>query len=484
MSEMLYRRLEGMGRPAVTVVGDLMLDTYVWGEVSRVSPEGPIPVLHATEREHRPGGAAGVATMLSALGARVECVGAVADDRSGEDLRARLEDYDVDTSGIVTCTDRPTTVKTRYMGYVQSAGRSLQQMVRVDEEDCGALNEDDGEAIREAVAAADADFIVVQDMAKGLLNDALLQCLISDAREQGRRVLIDPRRGEDYSAYRGADYVLPNRRETEMATGIKPEGEEACRRAAERLLEDLSLEAALVTLDREGVFYAASDGIRRHVNTRAREVTDVTGAGDMVAAALGLALADGADLHCAVELANAAAGLEVGCQGAVPITRSRLLEELEARSDPAALKIKGRDEIGELMDEARAEGRRIVFTNGCFDLLHLGHVELIRYARAQGDLLVVGINDDESARRLKGPGRPVNTEDVRSRVLAALSDVDYVVPFPETSVLPLIKDVRPDVLVKGGDYTKEGVVGHDFVTGRGGEVKLAPEVDGFSTTQI
>jgi len=422
--------------------------------------------------------------MLSALGARVECVGGIADDRAGSDLLGKLDDHDIDTSGIVTCSNRPTTVKTRYMGYVQSAGRSMQQMVRVDEEDCGPLTDEDGRAVLEAVAAADGDFLVVQDMAKGLLNEELLQRLISDARQRGRTVLIDPRRSTDYSAYRGADYVLPNRRETEMATGIRPEGKDACRRAAERLLEDLSLEAALVTLDRDGVFYAGRDGARKHVSTRAREVTDVTGAGDMMAAALGLALADGADLHDAVELANAAAGLEVASQGAVPITRSRLLQELKARSDPAALKIKDRGEIEEIMEQARAEGHRIAFTNGCFDLLHLGHVELIRHARAQGDLLVVGMNDDESARRLKGPGRPVNTEDVRARVLAALGDVDYIVPFPETSVLPLIKDVRPDVLVKGGDYTKEGVVGHDFVTSRGGEVKLAPEVDGFSTTQI
>jgi len=482
--EQLCEFLERAGRPRVCVIGDVMLDTYVWGEVSRISPEGPIPVLRVQKRERRPGGAAGVAAMLSALGARVLCAGAIGDDEAGRRLKDQLAELGIDASGLVTCSDRPTTVKTRYMGFVQSAGRSLQQIVRVDEERCAPLSQRQAAAVLASVRACDAEFMIVQDMAKGLFTPELLKDIISLARDRGMPVLVDPERGEQYARYAGANFILPNRYEAQRATGIQLDCEEAYRRAALKLLRELGLDAAIIKLDREGIFFATSAGLEKHVPTEAREVADVTGAGDMVGAAIGFSLAAGADLPLAVHLANAAAGMEVARRGAATISRAELLEELTARADPAARKLKSRDELRRIVQQKRSQGQKIVFTNGCFDLLHLGHVELVRYARSQGDLLIVGVNTDRSARELKGAGRPINTQQVRTRMLAALSDVDYVVLFDEVSVLPLIREIRPDVLVKGGDYGKEGVVGREFVESYGGQVKLAPKVEGLSTTEL
>jgi D-beta-D-heptose 7-phosphate kinase/D-beta-D-heptose 1-phosphate adenosyltransferase len=269
-----------------------------------------------------------------------------------------------------------------------------------------------------------------------------------------------------------------------MATGISLRDEDDCRRAAHVLLDRLGLEGVVIKLDRDGIYFATADGQDRHMTTRARDVADITGAGDMVTAAFAFARACGAGYATAVELANFAAGLEVSHHGVTPISRRRLAEALRAETEPTARKIKARDEIETLGQELRAAGNRIAFTNGCFDLLHYGHVQLLQYARRQGDVLIVGLNSDASARRLKGPGRPINSEDVRSRILASIADVDYVVLFDEESVLPLIEQVRPDVLVKGGDYTVEGVVGREFVQSYGGQVKLAPVAEGVSTTEL
>lgn len=480
----LCQFVEGAGHPRVSVVGDVMLDTYVWGEVSRISPEGPIPVVHVHRKEHRPGGAAGVATMLAALGAQVRCVGAVGDDPAGERLAGQLQEVGVDTSGLITCRDRPTIVKTRCMGCVQTAGRSMQQIVRVDEEDVRSLPDEAAERVIARATAGEDDFLVVEDMSKGLFAPDTVRRIIQWAASQDRLPLVDPGKGDDYGHYRGAGYIVPNRAEAERATGVKLDCEDAYRRAAGILLDELDLQAAIITLDRDGIFYATSGGEQQHVPTRTLEVADVTGAGDIVAAALGFGLAAGSGLSGAVRLANVAAGMEVSRRGATAIGRDELLAELRAHADPASRKIKSREEIKRIVREARSRGQTVAFTNGCFDLLHLGHVELVRHASRQGDLLVVGTNTDRSTRELKGPGRPINTQDVRTRIVAALSDVDYVVLFDEASVLPLIKDIRPDVLVKGGDYGKEGVVGREFVESYGGEVRLAPKVEGLSTTEL
>jgi len=487
MLEGVYGFLKSAGQPRICVIGDMMLDVYVWGDVARISPEGPIPVLRVQRREHRPGGAGSVAAMLSSLGAQVLPVGLIGADAPASLLEEAFRDAGIPVSGLLRCAGRATTTKTRYLGYVQSAGRALQQIVRVDEEvtDCLRLQERAGvhQAARKGIA--EAQLLVIQDMGKGLLDAELIPELIREACSQGKPVVVDPERTEDYAPYAGATCVLPNRLEAELATGLPMKAAEDYPRAARLLLEKLSLEAVVIKLDREGIYYAtAQAGDGRHVTTQAHEVADVTGAGDMVTAAFAFARAQGADYETAVSLANFAAGLEVGFHGATPISRSQLLEAIRSELEPTSRKIIPRGEVGALLERLRGAGRRIAFTNGCFDLLHLGHVQLLAYARSQGDVLIVGLNSDASARKLKGLGRPINSEQVRSRVLAAIGDVDYVVLFDEESVLPLIEQIRPDVLVKGGDYTVEGVVGHEFVLSYGGQVKLAPRVNGLSTTEL
>lgn len=484
MLEGLYQFLEKAGRPRVCVVGDVMLDTYVWGDVSRISPEGPIPVLRVERREHRPGGAGSVAAMLQSLEAEALPVGLVGSDDAGELLEEEFARSGMDTAGLVRSPSRPTITKTRYLGYVQSAGRALQQIVRVDEEVTTPLAPQEAAEVRNAAGKAIslADVLILQDMGKGLLDADLIRDLMREAR--GKPVIVDPERAEDYGPYAGATCILPNRFEAELATGLSMHGEDDYGRAARRLLQTLSLEGVVIKLDREGIYFATAAGEARHIMAQARDVADVTGAGDMVTAAFAFARAAGADYATAAGLANFAAGLEVGQHGAAPLPRRRILEALRAEAEPTARKIVARQEVGALAEALRRAGKRVAFTNGCFDLLHLGHVQLLGYSRAQGDVLIVGLNSDVSARKLKGPGRPINSEQVRSRVLASIGDVDYVVLFDEESVLPLVKQVRPDVLIKGGDYTVDGVVGHEFVQSYGGQVKLAPRVEGFSTTEL
>ncbi len=486
MLDAARRLLASAGEPRVCVIGDVMLDTYVWGDVSRISQEGPIPVLRVQRREHRPGGAGVVAAMLNALGCRVQLLGITGSDPAAQTLQDDLAQAGIDGSRLVRSEERPTTMKTRYLGYVQSAGRALQQLLRVDEEKTHAMSPAEAAAVRDAAVdgIAASDVVVLQDMGKGLFDDGLLREVIARAAGLGKPVVVDPERTDSYAAYAGATCLLPNRFEAEKATEIALHTEESYSEAARKLLDELDLECVVIKLDREGMFFATVDGASKHIVTEAREVADVTGAGDMVAAAMSLALAGGADYETAAVLANFAGGLEVGHLGATPVPRSELARAMEQEADPTAHKMKTRPQIEQLAADLRRTGKRVAFTNGCFDLLHLGHVQLIRFARRHGDVLVVGLNSDDSARRLKGPGRPVNSEDVRSRVLAALADVDYVVLFDEESVLPLLRQVRPDVLVKGGDYTREGVVGYEFVESYGGEIMLAPEIAGLSTTEL
>ena len=486
MEEELVRFLQRLGRPRICVVGDVMLDTYVWGQVSGVSPEGPIPVLQVDRREHRPGGAASVAAMLCALGAEVSCVGVVGEDDAARELRRELQARGADTSGLVSCLGRPTTLKTRYVGYVQSAGRALQQILRVDEESASPIRPRERKEVLARVGKLSrrADVILVQDMAKGLLQRETLKNIISSTTLQGKAVLVDPEGGDDYSGYKGATCLLPNRSEAETATGVKLNREESYSKAAEKLLKDLSLKSVVIKLDREGIFYATADGEQKHITTHARDVADVAGAGDMVAAVVAMGIAGGMTLGQAAELANLAAGVEVSRQGAAAISRTELVEELRSRTDPVLHKIKTREQLLQTLSERRKRGEKVAFTNGVFDLLHLGHMSLIRHARAQADCLVVAVNSDRSAQELKGPGRPINAEQERARMLAALADVDYVVIFGEVSVRSLVELVRPEVLVKGGDYDRTDVVGHEFVESYGGTVELAPEVEGLSTSEL
>ncbi|MDP6438770.1 MAG: PfkB family carbohydrate kinase [Candidatus Brocadiia bacterium] len=486
MYEELHEFLEQLGRPRVCVIGDVVLAGYFWGPVARISPEGPIPVLRVDREDHKPGGAAGVAAMLAALGAEVTCAGVVGEDEAATCLREQLEAAGARAAGLVTCPDRTTTCRTRYLGWVQSAGRAVQQMLRVDDEPTGPIGPDLSRAVFEAAEPLidRAEAVVAVDMGLGLFDAALLRRVIERAAARGVPVIVDPEAPRECAPYGRADCLLLNRAEAEALTGIELRGAADYARAGRALIADGALHSVAVKLDRDGIYFATAEGEEDLAPAHVREVADVTGAGDMVAAAFTLALAAGATLRRAAELANFAGGVEVTRHGAAVVSRAEMLTEIRVEADPALRKVESLDELLSILETRRARGEKVAFTNGCFDLLHVGHLQLIRFARAQADMLVVGINSDASARELKGPGRPVNGEGARARMLAGLADVDYVVVFGTKSVLPLVERVRPDVLVKGGDYGKKGVVGCELVESYGGRVELAPEVEGLSTSDI
>ena len=475
----LLRILDELGKPSLLIVGDLILDRYVTGDVGRISPEAPIPVLAAKHTTLRLGGAGNVAANLRSMGAEVDVLGVVGRDDRGGTLLDLLGGIGVGTDGILRSSDRPTTQKTRLVSGVQ-------QILRVDWEESRPLT---AEAASRIVADIDARVaragaVVLSDYGKGALTSEVLAAVIEAARAAGVPVLVDPK-GADYSRYRGATLVTPNKREAEEALGRSIGSFDELPAAASELMALASLDAAIITLGADGIYYRCSEargGEQGRVPAMARAVFDVTGAGDTVIAHLALALAAGRRLEEAVHLANHAASVVVGRRGAVSLTREELRVELGARGNSGAVLTP--DELPAQLAEWRSAGKRIVFTNGCFDLLHAGHVAYLRAARARGDVLLVGLNDDDSVRRLKGEGRPINPLQDRMVVLAALEMVDAVVPFPEDTPARIVEQVTPDVLVKGQDWEDKGVVGREWVESHGGEVFLAPLLDGRSTTAI
>lgn len=494
----LLAAFERLGHPRVLVLGDLILDRYTFGDAERVSQEAPVILLRADQREARLGGAANVCNMLRGLDAKVTCAGVVGHDRDGELVRQLLDQAGVDDGPLLDDPSRPTTVKERFIGRAQ--GRHPHQILRVDNE------------VRDPIAAglkrelldrlldrlASFDVILISDYAKGVCTPELLAQLIRAARQANVPLLVDPIRSHDYSRYRGATSMTPNRLEAEMATGVHIVTAADAFHAAGKLREQLQLDLGIITLDRDGMALVDRDGAASIYPTRPRAVYDITGAGDMALAMIGVALAAKLEPPLALQLANVAAGLEVEKIGVAVIPsaeiRQRLIEESRAAdrtgrsagSIPQAetAKICGLDEMERIAAEHRSAGRKVVFTNGCFDLLHVGHVSYLAEARALGDMLIVGLNSDASVRRIKGPARPVIGERDRATLLAALSAVDYVVIFDEATPHNLLHRVRPDVLVKGGTYTPDEVVGHEVVRAYGGQVCVVGLVAGVSTTKI
>jgi len=485
MSKRLATLIENIGSPRVLAMGDLVLDRYVWGDVSRISPEGPIPVLNVTMEEARPGGAGNVAGNLARLDAAVSICAVVGEDGPGATLRNQLGELGADTAGIVRCADRPTAVKTRYMGFVQSARRAVQHILRVDRERTGAISAETEDRViawlAEAVAGHDA--MVVSDYDKGLLTERILSRAYELAAEHGVPTVTDPKIARPYSVYHGTAVLTPNRYETEVATGIAPRDPESLKAAAAALRDMTKARNVVITLDRDGMYVAGEDEAGLMLPARTREVYDVNGAGDMVVSVIALMLASGADIRAAATTANVAAGIEVSKLGAAPVSRSEIVADLLSETGVAP-KLKTAEAAAELAAEARRRNRKVVWTNGCFDILHVGHYEYLKFARQQGDMLIVGLNTDDSVRRLKGPDRPITGQDERARILGALDVVDCVVIFDDDTPLRLIETIKPDVLVKGADYTRDTVVGADFVESHGGRVALAPVVEGVSTTDI
>lgn len=472
----LARAVHGFGDARVLVLGDVMLDRYVSGNASRLSPEAPIPVLRPTARRATLGGAANVALNVATLGGQVALVGVVGDDPDGAELTRLLASSGV-VPHIVVVPGRLTTAKTRFM-----VGHH--QLLRLDEETTAPI--DDTTAARVLQQFADAlqrsDVVVLSDYAKGVLSDAVLGGVLAQAQASGRMVIADPKRG-DFTAYRGASVLTPNELEVRQATRIEAADDMEADRAGRRALDDSGCEAVLVTRSAKGLTLVRRDRPALHLPARAREVADVSGAGDTLVAALAVALGAGAELPAAAALANVTAGISVGKPGTATVSREELLGVLHLEDLVATdRKIATREEAAQRAAAWRAQGLRVGFANGCFDLIHPGHVRLLTEARARCDRLVVALNTDTSVQRLKGPTRPLQSETARAIVMASLAPVDMVVLFAEDTPVELIEALRPDVLVKGADYSIDQVVGADLVQGWGGSVLLVELEAGHSTT--
>jgi D-beta-D-heptose 7-phosphate kinase/D-beta-D-heptose 1-phosphate adenosyltransferase len=484
MATRLIELVEKLPHARVVLVGDFMLDKYIFGSTSRVSPEAPIPVLRYQREEFRLGGAGFVMAALGALGARVTCVGVIGMDPAGVELKQHLIEAGANVDGLVAAPDRPTVAKTRLLG--SSEDRSPQQMIRLDIEQTQPVSG----AIADQIVAcassaiANADILCLEDYDKGVLPPAVCTKLIELARAKGIPIFVDPARLNDYSKYAGATVLKLNRPEAERASGLTVKSAEDYAPVAEKLLAELSLEAIIMTVNEKGSFLATSDGESQLLSSRPRQVADATGAGDTVLATLCMARAAGATWADAVAIGNVAAGLEVERLGCVPITAAEIIHDLMIEHHEQDGKERTLAMLLPELQRLRATGRKIVFTNGCFDLIHLGHVKYFQFAKSQGDILVVGVNTDASIRRLKGPKRPVVNELDRVGVLEELESIDYLIRFDEDTPENLIRTIQPDVLVKGQDYSKAQVVGADFVESCGGKVALAPLVDGRSTSSV
>src|SRR5215469_1319170 len=467
----------GFSRLKVLVVGDIMLDRYIHGEVERISPEAPVPVIRHAQRYERAGGAANVAMNLAGLGCKAVLAGFWGDDTEQGELATILERAGIDTVGVVS-SSRPTISKTRIVG-------RMQQLLRLDIESQEAPPQVEADRLRERATelVSKVNAVILSDYAKGALTGELCESVIRAARAVGVPVLVDPKT-KDFSKYNGATTVCPNLGELSAATGVPAHETEALLDAAQTLLAEHDFEYLTVTMSEKGITLLQRDG-RYHSPARAREVFDVSGAGDTVIATLAASLAGGLKVETAVEVANLAAGIVVGKIGTVPIAQHELIAALTPSTGlTAGEKILDLERVKRRVAEWRASGETIVFTNGCFDLLHVGHLKLLEDCRRFGTKLVLGLNTDASVCRLKGPTRPIVGERERARVMAALAAVDAVVLFEEDTPLELIRALRPNVLVKGGDDTIETVVGHEEVIASGGRVEIVPKVEGFSATNI
>lgn len=468
------RRFAGL---PLLVVGDAMLDRYIYGEVERISPEGPVPVFRVLRESAMLGGAGNVVRNLAALEARPRFVSVVGDDQAGQSLLGLLADEPAVVADVAIEAGRQTTIKTRYVA-------AHQQMLRADQETVAPPQPATIDRMLDAALAVipQCAAIVLSDYGKGVLTPDMTARLIEAARAAGRPVVVDPK-GADYRRYRGATVITPNRRELAEATRLPTGTGEEIVAAARHLLDLTETAAVLVTRSQEGMTLVTPGGVE-HIPAEAREVFDVSGAGDTVTAMLALALAAGAGFGDAARLANAAAGIVVGKAGTATV-RLAEVEDALRRADLRAggHKLVDAETAARLAQAWRAEGLRVGFTNGCFDLLHPGHVSLLAQARAECDRLIVGLNSDASVRRLKGEGRPVQNEFARAIVLSSLATVDLVVIFEEDTPMRLLQAVRPDLLMKGADYTVETVVGAEFVQSYGGSVRLADLAEGYSTTR-
>ena len=473
----LANQLDRLSHARVLVLGDVMLDRYLYGTVDRVSPEAPIPVVRIEREEAMLGGAGNVVRNVTALGAGATLVAVIGDDGAGGEIAALLGAEQGAASRLLTVPGRPTTIKVRYV----AAG---QQLFRADHETVEPISGDTAERLLAAFdqCLPEHDVVVLSDYAKGVLTEAVLSEVIKRARAASKAVVADPK-GRDWERYGGVSLITPNRAELAAATGLRCESDEEIAAAARQVIERHGIDGVLVTLSERGMALI-SGGEAARLDAEAREVYDVSGAGDSVVGALASALAADLPLAAAAQLANLAGGIVVGKLGTAVVHRAELAGALHARDMRGVeAKICTLEMALERVRYWRHRNQRVGFTNGCFDLIHPGHVSLLSQAKGACDRLIVGLNSDESVRRLKGERRPVEAETARSVVLASLEQVDLVVIFAEDTPLDLIRALRPDVLVKGADYHLDEVVGADLVQSYGGEVLLAELAPGHSTTE-
>jgi len=466
----------------VLCIGDLMLDEFVYGEVSRISPEAPAPVIAVQRSETNIGGAGNVARNIAALGARCIFVGLVGNDAAGAELRATLMREAGIESVLVTDPSRPTTRKVRFVSEHFST-----HMLRADWERAAPAAPEIEQKLIDTILPllVRADVVLLSDYAKGVLTARVIRNVIDAARKRGTRVIVDPK-SANFAIYRGATLLTPNRKEFSEATRSRAETVQEIASAAQDAIQLADCEAILVTQSERGMTLVPRQGEPVHVPAYPVKVRDVSGAGDTVAAVLAASFAAGAEWEDALRMASAAAAVAVSKQGTASVDvaelRRKILPHATLAAEEKILATEG--DLKARLADWREEGLRIGFTNGCFDILHPGHVKVLTAARAACDRLVVGLNSDASVRRLKGENRPVQDERARAEVLAALEAVDLVAIFAEDTPIRLIEQVRPSVLVKGGDYTREQVVGHEIVEAAGGEVMLVDILKGFSTTAL
>ncbi|MDF1874420.1 D-glycero-beta-D-manno-heptose-7-phosphate kinase [Sulfurimonas sp. SAG-AH-194-I05] len=456
----------------ILVLGDLMIDHYLWGSCERISPEAPVAIVDIANETTVLGGAGNVINNLNALGAKVSVSSVIGDDSNGVELLNMLKSIHIDTSNIFIQKNRKTSKKSRIIA-------SSQQVIRYDRESKDTI---EYESVAKILASliksiTQYDVIILSDYGKGVLRDTLCQSVITLANKNNVKVLVDPK-GSNFAKYKGAYLLTPNKKEAVLATGIDISNSKSLKQALQKLKKECDLGISLITLSEDGI--AIYDKEVAIFPTVAKEVFDVTGAGDTVIASIAFSLACGKSIEDTAKFSNLAAGVVVGKIGSATVTLDEI-EEYEAilHKSTSDAHIKSFDAIEAIVTRCSSNGKKIVFTNGCFDILHVGHVKYLQIAKSFGDILIVGLNSDASVSRLKGPTRPVNIAEDRAYLLAALEAVDFVVPFEEDTPLELIKMIQPDVLVKGGDYEGKTVVGTEY----SGALKLVDFVDGKSTTK-
>lgn len=462
----------------ILVVGDLMIDAYLWGDAERISPEAPVQVVSVTAEEHALGGAGNVISNLVALGAKASAVGVIGSGFDAQLVLNLLNGLGVHTSGVIQDPKRPTTRKTRIIA-------DHQHVLRFDREAKAEIDRQIANQVSQAAIElmADTDLTLISDYGKGVISSALMKKLAAAAQKDGKLLIVDPK-GLDFKKYAGASIITPNQKETALASGMEVVDEQTLAEAARCLIEKTGIDKILVTRGKDGMVYFEGNARPYRIGTKARQVFDVSGAGDTVLAVLGLGIAAGYPIKEAIALANTAAGIVVGKLGTATVNRTELAADLNLIPDPTLHKQKTLAELSAIAQRFQKTGKRIVLTNGCFDLLHVGHIRLLSASKKLGDILVVAIDDDASVEKLKGPGRPVIRAAERLRIISALDSVDYVVGFASHQLNELIETLRPAVLTKGSNFSADHVAGRDIVERFGGRVEIIPITEDISASRI